>query len=102
MLDHLVNVDLDQADDDLEGSEEELEVAGREWKRMEERSLKEGFRSHAVLQLFLIYERCRRRYCIDVDMNTGRGGALLKRKHSRRVLTRATQKVSPGPSRLAD
>merc|ERR1711974_552727 len=32
------------ANDDLEGSEEELEVAGREWKRMEERSLKEGFR----------------------------------------------------------
>ena len=45
MLDHLVNVDLGQADDDLEGSEEELEVASREWKRMEERSLKEGFRS---------------------------------------------------------
>ena len=58
MLDHLVNVDLDQADDDLEGSEEELEVAGREWKRMEERSLKEGFRSRAVFQLFLIYKRC--------------------------------------------
>ena len=40
-----MNVDLGQADDDLEGSEEELEVASREWKRMEERSLKEGFRS---------------------------------------------------------
>ena len=56
MLDHLVNVDLDQADDDLEGSEEELEVAGREWKRMEERSLKEGFRSCAVFQLLLIFK----------------------------------------------
>merc|ERR1711974_590392 len=32
------------ANDDLEGSEEELEVAGREWKRMGEKSLKEGFR----------------------------------------------------------
>ena len=36
------------------------------------------------------------------DMDTGRGGALLKRKPSRRVLMRATQKVLPGPSRLAD
>ena len=45
MLDHLVNVDLRQEDDDLEGDEEELEVAGREWKRMEERSMREGFRS---------------------------------------------------------
>ena len=51
MLDHLVNDDLSQADDDLEGSEEELELAGREWKRMEERSLKEGFRSDAVAML---------------------------------------------------
>ena len=61
MLDHLVNVDVGQADDDLEGSEEELEVAGREWKRMEERSLKEGFRSDAVFQLLLIsktYKQC--------------------------------------------
>ena len=56
MLDHLVNVDLDQADEDLEGSEEELEVAGREWRRMEERSLKEGFRSDAVLQPLLVFE----------------------------------------------
>ena len=55
MLDHLVNVDLGQADDDLEGSEEELEVAGREWKRMEERSLKEGFRSDSVLLPLLIF-----------------------------------------------
>lgn len=44
MLDHLVNKDRGQEDDDLEGSEEELEVAGREWKRLEEKSLKEGFR----------------------------------------------------------
>ena len=51
-----MNVDLDQADDDLEGSEEELEVAGREWRRMEERSLKEGFRSDAVLQPWLVFE----------------------------------------------
>ena len=35
-------------------------------------------------------------------VNAGKGGALLKRKHSRRVLTRATQMVSPGPSKLAD
>ena len=56
MLDHLVNVDLGQADDDLEGSEEELEVAGREWKRMEERSLKEGFRSVAVFLPLLIFK----------------------------------------------
>ena len=55
MLDHLVNVDLGQADDDLEGSEGELEVAGREWKRMEERSLKEGFRSAAVFLPLLIF-----------------------------------------------
>ena len=46
-----MNDDLSQADDDLEGSEEELELAGREWKRMEERSLKEGFRSDAVAML---------------------------------------------------
>ena len=45
MLDHLVNADLRQEDDDLEGDEEELEVAGREWRRMEERSMREGFRS---------------------------------------------------------
>ena len=45
MLDHLVNADLRQEDDDLEGDEEELELAGREWKRMEERSMREGFRS---------------------------------------------------------
>ena len=51
MLDHLVNDDLSQTDNDLEGSEEELEVAGREWRRMEERSLKEGFRSDAVFPL---------------------------------------------------
>ena len=56
MLDHLINVDLDQADEDLEGSEEELEVAGREWRRMEERSLKEGFRSDAVPQPWLVFE----------------------------------------------
>ena len=51
-----MNVVLDQADDDLEGSEEELEVAGREWRRMEERSLKEGFRSDAVFQPWLVFE----------------------------------------------
>ena len=39
-----MNKDREQDDDDLEGSEEELEVAGREWKRLEEKSLKEGFR----------------------------------------------------------
>ena len=97
MLDHLVNDDLSQADDDLEGSEEELELAGREWKRMEERSLKEGFRSDAVAM-----HVCNPESRLMFGVNAGKGGALLKKKHSRRVLTRATLMVSPGPSKLAD
>ena len=101
MLDHLVNVDHGQADDDLEGSEEELEVAGREWKRMEERSLKEGFRSDAVFLPLLIF-KSRKGHWINIRYGTGRGGAVQKRKHSRRVLIGDTQRASPGPSRLAD
>ena len=99
-----MNVDLEQADDDLEGSEEELEVAGREWRRMEERSLKEGFRSDAVLQPSLVFEPTHTQHPLGdwiIGLIAGREGAQLKRKLCRRVLTRATRRVSPGPNRLA-